>query len=57
MLLENSAEKLLGYPSGLDETLEEGQAEKIKAVISRLEKVKTKGDIEAIIKMLRAMVI
>ena len=57
MILESSVEKLFDLPSGLDDTLEEGSAEQIKAVIAKLGHVKTKSDIESIIKMLRAMVI
>ncbi len=45
------------FPTGLDEMITESQADKIKAVISILSKVKTKSDIEKIIKMLNAMVI
>lgn len=59
VIIESKTEDILGFPSGFgdEDVLTEGQAEAIKAVIARLTKVKTKGDIEAIIKMLRAMVI
>jgi hypothetical protein len=57
MLFESSVEQLFDLPSGLDETLNEGHAEQIKAVIAKLSHVKTKGDIDSIIKMLRALVI
>ena len=57
MIFEQTTEEMFGLPSGLDDTLEEGHAESIKAVIAKLGHVKTKSDVEAIIKMLRAMVI
>lgn len=57
MKIDMSAEQLLGFPDGLDEVLTESQAQKIKAVIDKLTKAKKQSDIEAIIKMLRAMVI
>lgn len=57
MLFEKTTEEMFDLPSGLDETLNENQAQAIKAVRDKLTHVKTKGDIEAIIKMLRAMVI
>lgn len=56
MKIESSSENLLGFPDGLDDTLNESQADKIKAVIKRLENAKKKSDIEAIIKMLHSMV-
>ena len=59
MIIESSTEDLLGFPSGFDDedVLTEGDAEKIKAVISKLQRVKTKGDIDSIIKALKAIVI
>jgi hypothetical protein len=56
MRIESNIEKMLGYPDGLDDMLNESQASKILAVIDRLTKAKKTSDIEAVIKMLMGMV-
>ena len=57
MRLESKPEDIFGFPSGLgeEELISESHADKIKAIRDRVGKIRTKGDIEAIIKMLHAL--